>query len=323
MEEGIITQEYAEAFGLEATQEPEAAETPETPETAGEAREGPQKPENGQEGAGDTRDTTPPAQEASQTPESEQGGQAAAPRRREMDPEERHRQAAARRERERTEAEAALQKRFDALYRDVFSGQIDPFTGKGITTEAEFRAFQARQSSDAQARQLKEAGIDPEAVRGLVAQELLPLRQELMRAQLREARERAAAANAQAQEAITASLKNIGAVYPEIKTLEDIAALDTAEEFNRLVQLGNSLEDAFYLANRREIEGRKIAAAKQSAVNAQAGKRHLDPLPAGGGQEAVEVPREQRDAYREIMPEATEAEIRAAYARYLKDIQKG
>ena len=125
------------------------------------------------------------------------------------------------------------------------------------------------------------------------------------------------------QEAIGAAIKNISATWPEIKSLEDIAAMPTSQEFNRLVQLGNSMEEAFYLANRKEIESRKIAAARTAAVHGVAGKQHLNPVPAGGGSEPVEVPADMRDAYLEMMPGATDAEIKAAYTKFLKDTKKG
>ena len=93
------------------------------------------------------------------------------------------------------------------------------------------------------------------------------------------------------------------------------------DRFNALVQKGLSLEDAFYLANRREMDQRRRAASRQAAINAAQGKRHLS---AGLTQEtgdAVEVPSEMAESYREMMPGATDAEIQKAYARYL-DVYK-
>ena len=132
--------------------------------------------------------------------------------------------------------------------------------------------------------------------------------------------EKARAVNARAQEAIQTSLKNISAMDPSVKSLEDIAALPTAARFNDLVQKGIGLEDAFYLANRQAIDTRRAAAAKAAALNGAANRRHLDPVPAGSGKAPVEVPADQAEMFREMMPGATDEEIRTAYAGYLKDM---
>lgn len=240
-----------------------------------------------------------------------------------MSPEERHRQAEARRAREAQERQAAEQMRRDQIFAEMFAGQTNPYTGKPITTEAEFRAYQAEKASREQAQQLQQAGIQPETIRGIVDQQLGPVREQLMRAQMQAAQERARAVNQQAQEAIGAFVKGLSAEWPEIKSMDDIAAMPTAEEFNGYVQMGLSLDKAFYLANRKEIEARKIAAAKTAAIHGVAGKQHLNPVPAGGGSEPVEVPADMRDAYLEMMPGATDAEIKAAYIKFLKDTKKG
>ena len=135
-------------------------------------------------------------------------------------------------------------------------------------------------------------------------------------------REKARAVNARAQESIQTSLKNISAMDPTIQTLDDIAALPTAGRFNDLVQKGVGLEDAFYLANRKAIDARKAAAARTAALNGAASRRHLNPVPAGSGMTPVEVPADQAEMFRELMPGATDEEIRTAYAGYLKDMGK-
>ena len=306
-----ISPEYAEAFGLEATQ----AEDQE-----GAAEEG--GAENQPEGSQTAAESEDGSDGGSQEPGAAEGG-TEPPARREMSPEERHRQAEARRAREEQERALAEQRRVDKVYADMFAGQVNPYTGKPITTEAEFRAYQAEKASREQAQQLQQAGIQPETIRGIVDQQLGPVREQLMRAQLQAAQERARAVNQQAQEVIGAFVKGLSAEWPEIKSMDDIAAMPTAEEFNGYVQMGLSLDKAFYLANRKEIEARKIAAAKTAAIHGVAGKQHLDPVPAGGGSEPVEVPADMRDAYLEMMPGATDAEIKAAYTKFLKDTKKG
>lgn len=303
-----ITQEYAEAFGLEPT---ETAE----PEGTGGAADPVQEQSAGAESA-EGEGT------GAEEPGSEEGNTEPV-KRQEMSPEERHRQAEARRAREDQERRQAEQRRVDKVYEDMFAGQVNPYTGKPITTEAEYRAYQAEKAKQEQNQQLRKAGITPETIQSIVDQQLGPIKEQVMRANMQAAQEMARAANEQAQEVIGAFIKGLSAEWPEIKSMDDIAHMETAQRFNQLVQLGNTLEDAFYLANCKEIEARKIAAAKAAALNGVAGKSHLNPLPAGGGSESVEVPAAMRESYREIMPDATDEEIRKAYAKYLKDIKKG
>lgn len=303
--EDITQQEINEAFGVETMEEqPEAQEGPESAQEGAEGQE-PQGDVENPEGAGEG---------------PEEGGADDWQSRQEMPLEERHRQAAARRAREEQAREAAAQARVDKAYADMFAGQVNPYTGKPILTEADFQGYQSERDRRQQAAQLEKAGIDPGTIRGIVNQELAPLQERIQQAEMAAMREKARAVNARAQESIQTALKNISAMDPAVRTLEDIAALPTAGRFNDLVQKGVGLEDAFYLANRKAIDARKAAAAKAAALNGAASRRHLDPVGAGSGQEVVTAPEEQREAYREMFPDATDAEIDAAYKKFLKDL---
>ena len=306
--EDITQQEICEEFGVEAVEEqPEAQEGP---ESAPEGAEG-QEPQQGDvekpEGTGEG---------------PEEGGADDWQSRQEMPLEERHRQAAARRAREEQDREAAAQARVDKAYADMFAGQVNPYTGKPILTEADFQSYQSERDRRQQAAQLEKAGIDPGTIRGIVNQELAPLQERIQQAEMAAMREKARAVNARAQESIQTALKNISAMDPAVQTLEDIAALPTAGRVNDLVQKGVGLEDAFYLANRKAIDARKAAAAKAAALNGAASRQHLNPLPVGSGVTPVEVPADQAEMFREMMPGATDEEIRTAYAGYLKDMGK-
>lgn len=312
-------QEAAEAFGVELE------------ETGSESG---QEPLDSQGGQGDVRETGDSADAAegaggghSNAEGQESGGQepggqeAGGGQRQEMSAEERHRQAAARRAREEQARAAAEQARRDQIFAEMFAGQTNPYTGKPILTEADFRGYQAERERRQQAEQLQKAGIDPGTIQGIVNQQLGPIREQLMMAQMQAAREKARITNEKAMETIGQAVKNISAVWPEIRSLEDITALPTREEFNRYVQMGVPVEEAFYLANRKEIENRKIAAATAAARNGAASRRHLDPVQSGGGELPVEVPKGVVDAYRAIMPDATDAEIRKAYADEIKNLK--
>lgn len=236
--------------------------------------------------------------------------------------EERHRQAAARRQRENAARATAEQARVDKIYADLFTGQEDPFTHKPITTEAEYRAYQDALTRQREQQALETAGIQPGVLEQLVDRRVSQ-HPDLLKAQEAIAaadRERARAIEQQAQEAIGTQLKAIQAVNPTIKSLEDIASMPTAPAFNRYVQQGLGLEDAYYLANRAEIEGKKTAAAKQAAINQTRSKGHLD-SGAGGAANAVVVPPEEVAMYRAMMPNATDEEIRKDWEKFQKALR--
>ncbi|MCZ9311781.1 MAG: hypothetical protein O0V67_00240 [Methanocorpusculum sp.] len=322
----LTREDYAEAFGL--SDEERAAweaqdnadgdqETQEGPETGADTRDGPegrQEPQEGPEGGQGTGDT-----------EEGGGAQGGAEQRREMPPEERHRQAEARRARERAgmerAAQEAAQARVDEAYRTMFAGQTNPYTGQPIRSEADYRAWQAEKQRRDSEEQLRAAGIDPAAIQGAVDRQVQPLRQELEMARMETMRERARRAQDAAQVTIRQQLDLIARLDPSVKSMEDIAAMPTAEAFRGYVAKGLGLEEAFYMANRKAIEERKLTAARAAGVSAAASKGHLAPVGGGGQAETVEVPAEQRALYRELMPEATDAEILAAYKQYLKGMK--
>lgn len=319
----LTREDYAEAFGLsdeeraawEAQDSPEGHQEPqEGPETGTDTQDGPesrQEPQEGPEGGQGTGDT-------------EEGGEAqeGTRERREMPPEERHRQAEARRARERAEMERAAQEaaqaRVDEAYRVMFAGQTNPYTGQPIQSEADYRAWQAEKQRRDSEEQLRAAGIDPQTLQGAVDRQMQPLRQELELARMETMRERARRAKEAAQVTIREQLELIARLDPSVKSMEDIAAMPTAEAFRSYVAKGLGLEEAFYMANRKAIEERKLTAARAAGISAAASKGHLAPLGGGGQAETVEVPAEQKALYRELMPEATDAEILAAYKQYLK-----
>ena len=322
----LTREDYAEAFGL--SDEERAAweaqdnadgdqETQEGPETGADTRDGPegrQEPQEGPEGGQGTGDT-----------EEGGGAQGGAEQRREMPPEERHRQAEARRARERAgmerAAQEAAQARVDEAYRTMFAGQTNPYTGQPIRSEADYRAWQAEKQRRDSEEQLRAAGIDPATIQGAVDRQVQPLRQELEMARMETMRERARRAQDAAQVTIRQQLDLIARLDPNVKSMEDIAAMPTAEAFRGYVAKGLGLEEAFYMANRKAIEERKLTAARAAGVSAAASKGHLAPVGGGGQAETVEVPAEQRALYRELMPEATDAEILAAYKQYLKGMK--
>lgn len=302
-------EEYAEAFGIELPEESTGTE-PEA--TTGQVEETTPETAETVEQTGGTEAQTEPTQ------------QTAEPERQEMPKEERANWAERRRQweaREQQAREQAAQARVDQVYADMFKGQMNPFTGKPIQSEADYKAYEAERTRREQAEQLQKAGIDPQTIQSMVDQQMAPMRMQMEQARLNAIAEKAKAANARFEEVMKAELQKIGALDPSIKTLEDIKAMPTAQRFNDLVQKGVSMEEAFYLANRQQIEERKLAAAKAAAQNQMAGKGHLNPVGAVNGKTPVQVPRGVMDAYRAMLPEMTDAEIQKAYEDAMKQMK--
>lgn len=223
--------------------------------------------------------------------------------------------------REKQAMEQAAQARVDQVYANMFKGQMNPFTGKPIQSEADYKAYEAEKVRKEQEEQLTRAGIDPKMIQNLVDQQMAPMRMQMERERLNTIQERAKTANARFEEALGKELQKIAALDPAIKTLDDIKAMPTAGRFNELVQRGLGLEDAFYLANRKAIEERKMAAVKASAQTQMAGKGHLNPVGAASGKQPVQVPRGIVETYRAMMPDATDAEIQKAYEDAMKSMK--
>ena len=213
----------------------------------------------------------------------------------------------------------AAQARVDKIYADMFANQANPFTGRPITNEAEYLAFKAAQVQKAQEDALKESGIQPDVIAQMVDSRVAqhPAIAAAQQAAAAARAQQAQAAEAAANEAIRAELAKISAIDPSVKTLEDIGKMPTADAFNRYVRQGVPLEDAFWLAKRKDIEQKRLAAAKQTAINQARSKQGLD-SGAGSGGAGVSVPAEQAAEYRAFMPNATDDEIAKAWAKFQK-----
>lgn len=236
--------------------------------------------------------------------------------------EERHRQAALRRAREQQEWQNKTQQAVDAAYAKLLGGQINPFTGKPITTQAEYEAYEQMKAQQSTNNALQKAGIDPKLIQQMVQQEVAPMKQQMRAEQANRYEAQAAEYNRRMEEAKEAAAKSIAALYdPSIQSFDDILAMPTVGKFNDLLQKGNSFEDSFYLANREAIDKRRAAAAYRKGADAGANRQHLSPAPAASGAEPVIVPADVARSYREVTPGMTDAEIAKEYAAYLKCIK--
>lgn len=309
--------EYEEDADTAATEEQEGGAEPTTPPTTEEAApvenaEGTPMDEGGAEGTEGGAEPTEPATAEEGTGTESQVQSA----------EERHRQAALRRAREKQEWQNKTQQAVDAAYAKLLGGQINPFTGKPITTQAEYEAYEAMKAQQSTNNALQKAGIDPSLIQQMVQQEVAPMKQQMRAEQAQRYEAQAAEYNRRMEEAKEAAAKSIAALYdPSIQSFDDILAMPTVGKFNDLLQKGNSFEDSFYLANREAIDKRRAAAAYRKGADAGANRQHLSPAPAASGAEPVIVPADVARNYREVTPGMTDEAIAKDYAAFLKCIK--
>ena len=290
--------DYDKIFGVDTSGEPTGDPGPAGPqgEREQEADAGAANaPSEQQPAAGGAPETAPPGGEEpggeepdGQTPEEKGAGNAGAG----IDPQTREQIA-----REiRAQAATQLDESIAAL------GLTNPYTKEPIKNKAGYDAYRAKLDEDRRTKLLKKAGMTEEEFAKLAAE------QPEIKAQLEEARE------AKRQAAAAA-----------MNTVEDLAKMPNYAEFYRFVKQNRlSLVEAYRLANMERLSERAAAATKQAAINAAQSKAHLEATKSRGkGGDVPAISAEVLEYYRAINPKATEAEIRADYARYLKNISKG
>lgn len=192
----------------------------------------------------------------------------------------------------------------------------NPYTKEPIKNKADYDAYRAKVDEDRRAKLLKKAGMSEEEFAKLAAE------QPEIKARLEEARE---AKRQAAAAAMNEQMRQIHELDPEINTIEDLAKMPNYAQFYRFVKQNRlSLVEAYRLANMERLSARTAAATKQAAMNAAQSKAHLEATKARGkGGDVTVVPNDVREYYRMINPKATEAEVKADYAKYLKNLSKG
>lgn len=220
-------------------------------------------------------------------------------------PEENAAFAAARR---RAEAEyrQQLQAEQDKLISQIYAGQVNPYTGRPITNKAEYDAFMRQHQQEEQRAQYEQAGVDPDILNQLIAQNptVQQAQQVIEQAQM-----------AEGQRALEAQVAEITKLDPSVKSMQDIMAMPTFADFDAKVRQGYSIADAYKLANFDTLGQKRSAAAKQAALNAVNGKSHLTATTGGAGEDVI-VPPETMDFYRQAFPGWTEAQIMADYKKH-------
>ena len=88
------------------------------------------------------------------------------------------------------------------------------------------------------------------------------------------------AQRSEGERVLNSQIRRISELDPAVKTLADIAGMDTFPQFDALVRSGVPLDVAYKAVNFERLARGKAAAARQAAINAARGKGHL--APAGG-----------------------------------------
>lgn len=327
-------QEVYEALGItpdkpaEGAKEPEPAEpAPEgtEPPTGGEREQEPAAPAGGseseeQDGAGAPGTPAPTGPEPEEGDPHEGGDDPKEPA---MTEEQRHQAAQERRRREQQaavdEAVQAEREKHQAELADFFKGAKlkNTITGEPITSMEEYKAWQKDFEAERLRRDLAAGKLTPEGLdKAIAGSEAMRRVQEIVQRDDEAKRQQDMAA---AQAKAEADMVEIRKLDPTIQTVQDLLKMPTSKEFYELVTKNHlSFLQAFKLANQDRLAAAQQEAAKQQALNAARSKDHLSPIGAAKGKGADAIPSEEVAYFRSIMPEATEAEIRAYIEKYNK-----
>jgi len=302
--------DYNELFGLNET----GAEVAEPADPPGETEV---------EGA-EAGDLAEPSEENTQQPgtgegtgeENETGNDGAQP------PEDRARFAAARRRAEaERDAEVARvrqeeQEKYERAMKEFFSkaGLKNTITGEPITNMEQFDAWNKKFADEKLKRDLKAGKLTAEQIQQVV--ENSPVIQQAQQVIRQSEQTQKAAREQQIRDTIDNQVKAISQLDPDIKDLESLFKSEGYDKVYALVQKGYALDDAYKLVHFDRLNQRSVAAARQQAMNSAAGKSHMTKTPArGAAPEYVKVPDDVMAHYKLLMPDASDAEIRAHYAK--------
>ena len=199
--------------------------------------------------------------------------------------------------------------REDALVKRIFAGQTNPYTGRPVESVQDYMDYENRAREEA----LEEAGISKEQFDEMIRN--TPVMQEARAlVQRQEARE-AQAIHDQAMAEVDRGVQAIREMNPSIKSLADIAEMDTFPTFDRLVRQGYALDDAYKLANMDAIINDRVGQAEQRVRNNQSSKSHLRSHQGQADGDGIVVPKEVAAAYRQMIPGITDEEIIKDYAK--------
>ena len=220
-------------------------------------------------------------------------------------PEENAAFAAARR---RAEAQAAqrMQAEKDALVQRMLSGQINPYTNRPFSTEAEYNDYLQRFEAEQRDQQLQQAGLDANLLNRMIENNPAVQQARQMTARMQQQ---------EGQRALEAQPAEIAKLDPSVTDMATLVKHPNFADFDARVRQGYSLIDAFKLANYDQLTGKKPTAANQQALNAVNGENDLNATKGAGSGEDIVVPEETMESYRRFFPNWTKQQIIEDYTK--------
>lgn len=293
------------AFGLD---EPSAEETTAPDETTGEPGTGPEdsKP------AVETQDVEAQA-------EQDEGGDAVEEQADEVQ------RVGVREESTAQTAEDTSQQ--DANYAAAFMGRNNPYTGKPITTKADYDQYlrdrekaEADEKAKAALERIKDSNMDAETFEAMLANTEIGKQ---FRRTAETAKRIEEENHRQAIDRMIAEdIAEIAKYDPTVKDVDTLKATAKGKQIAERVNSGRfTWLEAWKLENFDAISNARSEATKQAAMNAAASKDHLQSTAQRGSGE-VEIPRDVQETFN-IMGITDAEEQRTAYRDYLKSIKKG
>lgn len=198
----------------------------------------------------------------------------------------------------------------DEVIRQMYEGQLDPYTNKPITSEADLQAYQQayhREQEQLTRDQMQQAGIDPDILDRMIENNPKVKRAEQLTAQFEAA---------EGERKMNEAIKEISHLDPSVTDVAALANHPNAPVFNEYVNRGYSLVDAFRLANFDQLTGKRAAAAKQQAMNNVNGKSHLTTTAGNAGGDDIVIDPQEMQMMKHAFPNLTHAQLVAKFKKY-------
>ena len=195
-----------------------------------------------------------------------------------------------------------------------FAGQVDPYTGKPITTAAELEAYQTRYAEEQLKSQLEGAGLDKSVIDKLIAEH--PAVKEAQRATAQAEAYRQQQERVETDNFTRDSLQRLNAKHPDcgVKSLSDLGKTAEGRQALEYWRRGVPLEQAYSAAFADSIATNRAKAAKQQAHNDAVNKSHLS-QPKGRASSEKMMDAEELAAYKAFFPNMSDAQLQEMWRK--------
>ena len=202
------------------------------------------------------------------------------------------------------------QAKIDFEYAEKFKGITNPETGKPILSARDYiEAVEADKRVKVKA-DMENAGLDPSILEQLIAENpLVKQAQEFMTKVQQE----------KAEQELQSDIKEISKFDSTIKSKDDLVKLENFEDIVKLVEKGNSLVEAYKLANFDKLVSKKQSAAEQAAINQAKSKSHLQKT--GGVADTstlLDIPENELAEWKKFYPGVPASQLKEKYNKTLK-----